>query len=501
MSKGDLAMEKIFDYASYLSPFTDRYGSSEMRSIWSERYKRILWRRLWVALAESFRQFQLVTLAQVEDLRTHQEDIDLAAANALEVETRHDIMAEIRIFAGQCSVGGSIIHLGATSADIEDNAEIMRIREALALIISQVRSLLSVLAERISQWSDVPSMGFTHLQAAEPTTVGYRLAQYGQDLLLDLQQLEYIFAHLRGKGLRGAVGTSASFADLLGEEGDELAKWRHTADITKKTLELEAHFMGMLDLRASLVSTQTYPRKQDWLVLNSLAGVAGSLYKLAFDLRILQSPGFGEWFEPAGIKQVSSSAMPFKRNPVSAETINSLGRLIAQLPRISWDNAAHSLLERTLDDAANRREILPTAFLALDEMLHQAIDIITSLYIDVEAMRKNLTYFELVTSIERVLSFCVKQGGDRQQLHEILREHVVIMNSEMRAGYPNSLREHLASDKRICQFIPSESLDAILNLSGYVGDAPYRARLLVEKIHLRLSKRSCNSTWMTDEGV
>lgn len=485
-------MENIFDHASYLSPFTDRYGSSEMRAIWSERYKRKLWRRLWVALAESLQQFQLVTTAQVEDLRAHQEDIDLVAANALEVETRHDIMAEIRTFAEQCPVGGSIIHLGATSADIEDNAEIMRIREALALIIAQVRALLAALAKRINQWADVPSMGFTHLQAAEPTTVGYRLAQYGQDLLLDLQQLEYVLAHLRGKGLRGAVGTSASFADLLGEEQDGLAQCQHVDGVTEKTLELEARFMGTLGLRASLVSTQTYPRKQDWLVLNALAGVAGSLYKLAFDLRILQSPGFGEWFEPAGAKQVSSSAMPFKRNPVSAETINSLGRLIAQLPRVSWDNAAHSLLERTLDDAANRREILPTAFLALDEMLHRAIDIITSLYIDVEAMKKNLTYFELVTSIERVLSFCVRQGGDRQQLHEILREHVVVMNSEMRAGYPNSLKEHLASDKRISQFIAPEALDAILNLSGYVGDAPYRASRLVEEIHLCLDMRAAS---------
>ncbi|MCP4530178.1 MAG: adenylosuccinate lyase, partial [Delftia sp.] len=223
--------------------------------------------------------------------------------------------------------------------------------ESLDLILAQLAAVLGVLAGQIERWADTPAIAWTHIQPAEPTTLGYRLAQYGQDLLLDRAELRRVRGGIRGKGFKGAVGTSASYTQLLSGTGMTPA-------------DMEAHIMAALDLEAFPVATQTYPRKQDWLVLNTLAGLAGSLYKFAFDLRLLQSPPMGEWAEPFGRKQVGSSAMPFKRNPINAENMDSLARYVATLPRVAWDNAAHSLLERTLDDSGNRRLILPDAFLA-----------------------------------------------------------------------------------------------------------------------------------------
>jgi adenylosuccinate lyase len=222
------------------------------------------------------------------------------------------------------------------------------------LLLTRLRSLLLDLADRIDARADQACMAFTHLQPAEPTTVGYRLAQYGFDLLTDVEELQRVRAGIKGKGFKGATGTSASYTQLL--YSPQVGEPREARD-------LEARIMARLGLEAFPVATQVYPRKQDWLVLNALAGLAGSLYKFAFDLRILQSQPFGEWSESFGFRQVGSSAMPFKRNPINSEILDSLARVVAALPRVAWDNAAHSLLERTLDDKANRRLILPQAFL------------------------------------------------------------------------------------------------------------------------------------------
>jgi adenylosuccinate lyase len=295
-----------FNHETYLSPLTWRYGSDQMRLIWSEAEKRRMLRRVWVALAEAQQEAGLVTAAQVADLRSHQNDIDIARAEAIEREIRHDLMAEIKTFAEQCPTGGPIIHLGATSMDVLDNVDALRLVASLDLIVDELEKLLVSLAGRIEAAAHAPAIAFTHIQPAEPTTVGYRLAQYGQDLLGDLIELRRVRAGVRGKGLKGAVGTSASYTDLLQGTG-----W--------SARQLEACLMEKLGLKPFPVATQTYPRKQDWLVLNALAGLCASLHKFAFDLRLLQSPPFGEWSEPFGEKQVGSSAMPFKRNPISAE--------------------------------------------------------------------------------------------------------------------------------------------------------------------------------------
>jgi adenylosuccinate lyase len=244
--------------------------------------------------------------------------------------------------------------------------------------------------------------------------------------------------------------------------------------------------MEAIGLEPFPVATQTYPRKQDWLVLNALAGLAGSLYKFAFDLRLLQAPSLGEWAEPFGRRQVGSSAMPFKRNPINAENIDSLARLVAGLPRTTWDNAAHSLLERTLDDSANRRELFPVAFLATDEILGRATRLIRELRVDEAAVARNLEKYGTFAATERVLMRAVKLGADRQEMHEIIREHSLAAWADMAAGQANPLPRRLSTEARITRYIPAEQVIALLDASGYVGDAPERAYQLAQQIRTTL---------------
>ncbi|MCE7982582.1 MAG: adenylosuccinate lyase [Caldilinea sp. CFX5] len=451
-----------FDHETYLSPLTWRYGSDDMRTIWSEAEKRRLLRRFWVVLAEAQAEAGLVTAEQVADLRAHQAQIDIARAEEIEREIRHDLMAEIKTFAEQCPVGGSIIHLGATSMDVLDNIDALRLRHALDLVLAHLQKLLTVLATRIDAEAHTPAIAFTHVQPAEPTTVGYRLAQYGQDLLIDWEELQRVRHSIRGKGLKGAVGTSASYTQLLEE-----SSW--TAQ------QLEERVMSKLGLQAFPAATQTYPRKQDLLILNALSGLCASLHKFALDLRILQSPPIGEWSEPFGAKQVGSSAMPFKRNPITAENIDSLTRQVAALPRIAWDNVALSILERTLDDSANRRLFLPEAFLLTDEVLRRAQGLVEGLRIWSGPTARNLRDYGLFAATERVLMAAVRAGGDRQSLHEVIREHSLTAWAALQEGKANPMADLLAADPRITTFVPATVVPTLLDATEHVGDAPQRA--------------------------
>ncbi len=455
-------------HETYLSPFTWRYGSDTMRELWSEEHKRQLWRRIWLALAEAQQSWGLVSAEQVADLRAHVDDIDIQRAQQIEAEIHHDLMAELRTFAGQCPVGGPILHLGATSMDLEDNADALRLRAALDLVLDRLATLFQYLADQTQRWAGTAAMAFTHLQPAEPTTVGYRLAQYGQDLLMDFEELRRIREKIRGKGLKGAVGTSASYVQLLGSPA--------------AARKLEAQVMSTLELPAFPVATQTYPRKQDWLVLNALAGLASSLYKFAFDLRLLQSPPLGEWAEPFGKGQVGSSAMPFKRNPVNAENINSLARYVAALPHVAWENAAHSLLERTLDDSANRRLILPQAFLASDEILSRATRLIRDLHIDEEAVARTLDAYGTFAASERLLMELVKAGADRQAMHEVIRSHSMAAWATVTSGQTNPLPDHLSADPRVTAYLSPDQVRSLLHAVDYVGDAPDRARQMAQRL-------------------
>lgn len=461
-----------YTHETYLSPFSWRYGGDEMRRIWSEWNKRRLWRRIWVALAAVQAEAGLVTAEQVADLAAHQDDIAWERTQELEAELRHDLMAEIHAYAEQCPIGGGIIHLGATSMDIEDNADALRLRQSLHLIRQRLVALLLVFAERIEETADLISMAYTHLQPAEPTTLGYRLSQYAQDFWEDLRALDRLLPSVRGKGFKGAVGTSASYAHLLAGSGMTVE-------------EMEARVIARLGLEAFPVSTQTYPRKMDYQVLGVLAGIAQSAHKFALDLRLLQSPLFGEMAEPFGRSQVGSSAMPFKRNPVASETICSLARYVAGLPRIAWENAALSALERTLDDSANRRSILPEAFLAVDEILTRLERIVKGLQVGEQAMRRNLALFGPFAATEPLLMALVKAGADRQAMHERIREGSMTAWAAIQRGEENPLAELLAADAEIVAYLPPDEVRAILAEGADVGDAAVRARHLAR--HIRQS--------------
>ena len=456
------------DHDHFQSPFTWRYGSEAMRRIFSEHHRRLLWRRTWTALARAQASLGLITPEQLADIEAHAEDVDLDRSLAIEEVTRHDVMAEIMAFAAQCPVGGGVIHLGATSMDIVDNAEALRQRQALDHILDGLRALMAAVADLTERYADAVVMGYTHIQPAEPTTLGYRFAQTLQDLLMDWRALRQVRADLKGKGFKGAVGTMASYEQLLADRGVRAA-------------ELERRAMADLGLDAFPVTTQTYPRKQDWLVLNALAGLAQTLYRFAFDLRILQSPPFGELAEPFGAGQVGSSAMPFKRNPITAEKIDSLARYVASLPATAWHNAAHNLLERTLDDSANRRVIIPNAFLAVDELLLAARRIVEGLNVWEDAIRRNLEAYGVFAATERLLMESVKAGGDRQRLHEIIREHSLAAWAAVQRGEPNPLADSLASEPAFLALLPAARIRELLDASGYVGEAPQRARALAQQ--------------------
>jgi len=451
------------------SPFAGRYGSPEMRAIWSDAHKRALWRQIWVALAEAEAHAGVVSLPQLEDVRAHAGEPNTARALAIEQEIGHDVMAELRAFAEQAPVGGGILHWGATSADITDNADVLRQREALRLVRARLADLLAAFATQIEAHKNLVGMAYTHLQPAEPTTVGYRLATYAQDLLQTLAEIDRLIAGLRGKGLKGAVGTAASYQELLAGTGVTPA-------------QLEAEFLARLELAAYPIATQTYTRVQDYTVLAALAGLAAALHKFAFDVRLLQAQGFGEWAEPFGEKQVGSSAMPFKRNPVNAERVCSLARFVAAMPAVAWQNAAESLLERTLDDSANRRASLPEAFLAIEECLNTSVKLARGLVVDVKAIAANVEKFGPFAATERVLMALVRAGADRQLMHERLRQHSLKAWEAVKAGRPNPLAGSLAADPALLAHLQPARLRELMDARAYVGTAPERAAALAAEI-------------------
>ena len=461
---------------SYASPFSWRYGRPELRELFSERERRKLWRAVWVALAEAQQLAGLVTQAEVDDLRAHREEIDVPAALAIEREIGHDLMAEIRVYASQATVGGGKIHLGATSMDVEDNVETFRMRIALDQIIAAVDDLLLSFAARIERHADLVCMGYTHLQPAEPTTLGYRMAVYGQDLLIDRASLQHAREQLTAKGIRGAVGTSASYLRLL--EGTGRTPHEQERDV------LEGFGVETRD-----VATQTYPRKLDYLLLSTLAGIGASLSKFAFDVRILASPGFGDIAEPFGAKQVGSSAMPFKRNPVMAERIDSLARLLPGYADTAWQNAATNLLERTLDDSANRRTVLPEALLCTDEIVSLAKKIVDGLRVDERRIAENLRTYGPFSGTEAILMEAAKRGGDRQELHEVIRESAMRAYDALAAGETNPLARLLADDERLARWVDPAEVREWLDPSGHVGDAPERARRLAQRIRDTVEKK------------
>ncbi len=437
-----------------------------MRAIWSEENKRRIWRKLWVALAEVQADYGITNPEQVADLTAHADQIDIPRALEIEADIRHDLMAEIKTFAEQCPIGGGIIHLGATSMDIVDNADALRVQQSLKFLRHSLARLLATLLEKVETYAATPIIAMTHIQPAEPSTLGYRLAVYAQDLLMDWDQIGAVADTYRAKGFKGAVGTAAAYTDLIGEEN---------------FADFEAKLSHKLGIGFFPVTTQVYPRKQDLHLINALASLGASLYKFAFDLRILQSPPFGELSEPFRENQVGSSAMPFKRNPINAEKLNSLGRLLAQMPRTAWDNAAHSLLERTLDDSANRRILLPESFLLTDEMLQVTRRIVDGLVVNLEGIQRNLETYAPFAATEKVLMAAVKQGADRQEIHEVLRQHSLQAWSAVQKGNANPLAASLAGDAQLTQFLSPEEIASLMESGAHTGIAESRAREIAKQ--------------------
>jgi adenylosuccinate lyase len=460
------------EFDSYQSPFSWRYASPEMRQIWSETNKRLLWRKLWVCLAEVEAEFGLVKPEQLADLKKNSEKIDIKKSLAHEAVSHHDLMAEVKTYTGQCKVGGGIIHMGATSMDIKDNAEVLQISQALDLLIKETKALLQALNEKILTYAETPCIAFTHLQPAEPTTYGYRFANYTQDILADLKRIMQVRSGLLGKGFKGAVGNSASFTELIGQENVD---------------RFEARASEVLGLPFYPVATQTSTRMQDFHISSMLAGLGASIYKIAFDLRLLQSQPFGETSEPFGDKQVGSSAMPFKRNPIQLEKIDSLARSLSVLPQIAWQNAANSLLERTLDDSANRRSNIPETFLICDEILRSLTDVISGLSINLHQVEANLATFAPFANTERLMMELVKSGADRQKIHELLREYSMQAWRAVQTGKDNPLIRLVTADGEFQKFLTPAKIEKLMNSSAYTGLAATRAGKFSQEITVFIS--------------
>ncbi|HUN28368.1 MAG TPA: adenylosuccinate lyase [Alphaproteobacteria bacterium] len=456
------------NYRTYASPFSWRYGSAELRTLFSEEERRKLWRAVWVALAQAQSHAGLITAAEVADLRAHAHEIDIDAALAIEREIHHDLMAEIRVFAAQAKIGGGKLHLGATSMDIEDTVETYRLRLGLAAVGANLHGLLQSFAAKVRQYADLVCMAFTHLQPAEPTTLGYRLGVYAQDLSIDDANLRFVFDQLTTKGLRGAVGTAASYEHLLDHQGTSAM--------------FEEHVLEQFGLRARDVSTQTYPRKLDYLLLSGLAGLGASLSKFAADVRILSSPEFGELAEPFGRSQIGSSAMPFKRNPILCERIDSLARLLVGYSDVAWQNAATNYLERTLDDSANRRTILPEAILCADEIVSLARKVIDGLRVEERRITHNLRVYGPFAGTEAVMMEAARAGGDRQVLHERIRDAAMEAWAALARDEDNPLAQTLAADSTLTALVDPAEIRRLLDPSKHVGTAPQRARALADRI-------------------
>jgi len=443
---------------TYSNPLVERYASAEMSRIFSPAFKFTTWRRLWLALAEAERELGLPIPAEaIEAMRAHLDDIDLNRAVELEKRLRHDVMAHVHHFGEVAPEARAVIHLGATSAFVGDNTDLIQHREALLLIRQRLVSCIAALAEFARRWRDLPTLGFTHFQPAQPTTVGKRATLWIQDLLLDLEEIEHRLATLRFRGVRGTTGTEASFLELF--EGDH--------EKVRKLNELIAAKLGFDKLYA--VTGQTYTRKSDYAFLATLAGLGTSASKFANDMRLLQH--LKEIEEPFETEQIGSSAMAYKRNPMRAERINALSRHLIALSLDPAMTAATQWLERTLDDSANRRIAIPEAYLTADAMLLILHNVAAGLVVRPKVIQRHLEAELPFMATETILMRAVKKGGDRQDLHERIRRHSVAAAERVKdEGGENDLVERIANDPAFG--LTAEELAEALDPARFVGRAP-----------------------------
>jgi adenylosuccinate lyase len=467
----------------YENPLITRYASSEMSSLWSSHRRISLWRQLWIWLAESERELGLpIREEQITQMRATQGDIDFRAAAAYEKELRHDVMAHVHAFGDKCPDAKPIIHLGATSCYVTDNGDLMMIRDALELTLQRLLRCIATLAEFAATHRALPCLAYTHFQPAQPTTVGKRACLWIYDLVLDAEELIHRLHSLKARSAKGTTGTQASFLQLF--EGDHA-----------KVRQLEAMIAHKMGFESSYAVTgQTYSRKVDSQILDVLAGLGQSLHKIATDLRLLAHRK--EIEEPFESKQIGSSAMAYKRNPMRSERICSLARYAMSLPMNTAMTAATQWFERTLDDSANRRLVIPQSFLAIDACLVLLQNVSSGLVVYPKTIARNLNEELPFMATESIMMAGVAAGGDRQELHELIRQHSQAAALQVKQeGASNDLMQRLAADPAFA----NASLDAALDPLAFVGRSPEQVDEFIAEIVQPLLKNHLADTQLDSQ--
>ena len=460
---------------NYSSPLSERYASKEMQHIFSQDMKFSTWRKLWVALAETEMELGLknekgepeITQEQIDEMKAHINDINYDVAKEREKLVRHDVMSHVYAYGKQCPKAKGIIHLGATSCYVGDNTDIIIMAEALKLVRKKLVNVIAELAKFADRYKDLPTLAFTHFQPAQPTTVGKRATLWTQEFLMDLDDLEYVLGSLKLLGSKGTTGTQASFLELF--DGDQETIDKIDPMIAKK--------MGFKECYP--VSGQTYSRKVDTRVANVLAGIAASAHKMSNDIRLLQH--LKEVEEPFEKNQIGSSAMAYKRNPMRSERIASLSRYVmvdALNPAIT---SATQWFERTLDDSANKRLSIPEAFLAIDGILDLCLNVVDGLVVYDKVIRKHMMAELPFMATENIMMDAVKKGGDRQELHEKIRQLSMEAGKNVKQeGKENNLLELIAADSSFN--LTLEELQANMDPAKYVGRAPYQVDVFLRDV-------------------
>ena len=456
------------DYNRYTSPLTGRYASKEMQYIFSQDNKFRTWRKLWIALAETEHELGLnITKEQIDELKAHQDEINYEVAEAREKEVRHDVMSHVYAYGVQCPNAKGIIHLGATSCYVGDNTDIIIMREGLELVHKKLVNVINELSKFAMKYKDMPTLAYTHFQPAQPTTVGKRATLWLNELVLDLEDLEYVLGSLKLLGSKGTTGTQASFLELF--DGDH-AKCRQLD-------QMIAEKMGFTSCYP--VSGQTYSRKVDFRVLSVLAGIAQSAHKFTNDIRMLQH--MKEVEEPFEKHQIGSSAMAYKRNPMRSERIASLADYVISDLMNPMLVSSTQWFERTLDDSANKRLSVPEGFLAIDGILDLYLNVVDGLVVYPKVIRKHLMAELPFMATENIMMDAVKAGGDRQELHEKIRQLSMQAGKTVKEeGKDNNLLELIAADPSF--HLSLEDLETSMQPERYVGRAPKQTEEFITEV-------------------
>ena len=460
-------------YDKYESPLSSRYASDEMLRLFSQRTRIETWRRLWTELARAEHELGLpITAEQVAELKENISFIDFDLASVREKEVRHDVMAHIYAYGKAAPSAAGIIHLGATSCFVTDNADLILYRDALLHLRKELQAVLANLARFAERWKDTPTLGYTHYQPAQPVTVGKRATLWMQDFLSDLEELDFVLSQIKFLGCRGTTGTEASFLELFGGDAKKI-------DEMNRTL---AEAFGFSECYP--VCGQTYPRKLDSRILNVLSSIAQSAYRMANDVRLLQHDRQLE--EPFEEEQIGSSAMAYKRNPMRCERICSLARFLMADAMNAAMTASTQWLERTLDDSANRRISMPEGFLAADAILRLAQNVTDGLRVNERMVEAAVREYLPFLATENLLMEAVKRGGDRQQLHEIIRRCSMEATANMKNGEPCDLLQRLSREPAFG--LTERELNELLDPRLYIGRCPEQVERFLQKVEPLLSE-------------